>query len=109
MTFGAYLRAARLRAGFTLRDLGDLLGLSHVFVTEIETGRRRLARARWGDVTRAIPEVTVEELAAAALETALVDGHLTIDPRGASPEERAVLLALLVREAKRTGHGKAPP
>ncbi len=99
VTFGAYVRAARKRAGFTLRDLGELLGISHVFMHEIETGRRHLARSRWVDVTTVLPDVTIDDLAAAAIETALVGGRLAVDPRLASAEEREVLRALLVREA----------
>lgn len=36
------MRTARLRHGFTLRDVGRELSCSHVWVNDLENGRRKL-------------------------------------------------------------------
>jgi transcriptional regulator with XRE-family HTH domain len=41
MTFGQNLRAARKAKGLKMRDLGDLLGVSHVYVSHVESGKSR--------------------------------------------------------------------
>ena len=55
MTFGEYVRAGRLRAGMTLREASKLIGISHVFLGEVETGRRgSFARDRWERVAEVL-------------------------------------------------------
>lgn len=65
--FAAYLRDQRMAAGLSLRALAEVLGVSHVFLGEIERGRQRiLPRHHWDALLRAIPEIdrdTLERLA----------------------------------------------
>lgn len=38
--FGAKLRTLRMQRGMTTRELGELLGVSHPFVTRMEQGKK---------------------------------------------------------------------
>ena len=46
MTLREYIRSARLAANLSQRDLSDLLCVTHVAVSEWETGRRPVPRRR---------------------------------------------------------------
>jgi transcriptional regulator with XRE-family HTH domain len=46
MTLREYIREARLARGLSQRDLADLLVVTHVAVSEWETGRRPVPRRR---------------------------------------------------------------
>lgn len=65
--FAAYLREQRVKAGLSLRALAEALGVSHVFLGEIERGRQRiLPRHHWDPLLKAIPAMdrdTLEQLA----------------------------------------------
>lgn len=76
---GSMLGAARLRAGFRLREFARLVGLSHVYVIHLEAGVR-------------CPSVTVARRLAEAL--ALTEG------------ERALLFAAAVDDAGRDHPGR---
>lgn len=39
-TFGEKLRRLRMQRGLTTRELGELLGISHPFVTRMEQGKK---------------------------------------------------------------------
>ena len=51
---GCRIKTARKAKGLTQRDVGTLLGLSHVFISEIERGSRSLPRARRADFAQAL-------------------------------------------------------
>lgn len=65
--FATYLREQRVKAGLSLRALAEVLGVSHVFLGEIERGRQRmLPRHHWDALLTAIPTIdrdTLEQLA----------------------------------------------
>src|SRR5262249_24325477 len=66
--FGRYLRKHRLDAGLSLRDVSTALGVSHVYVGEVERGVRALvSKERWPALvaaTRGVTEKGLEEAAA---------------------------------------------
>ena len=62
MNFGRCLRSARLKAGVSLRDLAAALGLSHVFVGEVERGLRGLARKHWPRLLETLPGLDPQRL-----------------------------------------------
>ena len=98
---GSLVCDAREAAGYTLRDLASIIGVSHVFVSEVERNARRLPVARWAAFCAALPTLTLEALAEATVEDAACgDLRLTVRPGIASPAEHAALAALLVRMAK---------
>lgn len=79
--FGKYIRDRRCAAKLTLRDVADRLGVSHVFVSEIERGERAVfAKERWPDLVRAIPGVTLDGLERASALTVPVQLDLTDAP-----------------------------
>ncbi len=52
-TFGATLSEARLAAGLSLRAAAKALGVSHVYLRDVELGEcTPLARERWPDVLK---------------------------------------------------------
>ena len=61
--FGDYIRSERIRAGFSLRHLANQLGVSHVYLGQVERGMQAPLRKKWwGQLTRALPNVSVETL-----------------------------------------------
>jgi transcriptional regulator with XRE-family HTH domain len=98
-TPGALVRSAREAAGYTLRDLGEILGLSHAHLCDVEHGRRSLARDRWAAVCAALPSLTVRDIAVATVAHA-DRGNVTVNVTGASDAEIEAVTALLVRAAK---------
>lgn len=92
---------AREAAGYTQRHLASILGVSHVFVSEVERNARRLPVARWAAFCAALPSLTLEALAEATVEDAArSDRWIAVRPGIAMPEEHAALVALFVRMAK---------
>lgn len=62
-SFGTYLRARRLAAKKSLREVADAVGVSHVYLGEVERGDSSPMREdRWPALVRAIPGVTLEDL-----------------------------------------------
>lgn len=61
-TFGTYLRDARERAGLSLRELAKRLGVSHVFLGEVERGLRGLPRERWPLMLQELPTLDEQQL-----------------------------------------------
>lgn len=90
--FGRYVRQKRIEAQKSLRAVAEALGVSHVYLGEIERGRRRmLPEAHWADLIKAVPGITKKELEARAAESA------PIDPVDFEGPARDVVLALARR------------
>jgi len=90
---GRYLRAKRVAAGLSLRRVAEQIGVSHVYLGEVERGvRPPLKRERWPQVAEAIPKVTVDELQ----ELHLSDRR-TLDLQDAPAKYRALAHALARR------------
>jgi transcriptional regulator with XRE-family HTH domain len=101
LSVGSLVCNAREAAGYTQRHLASILGVSHVFVGEVERDMRRLPVARWAALCSALPTLTLEALAKATVEdAAMCDLRLTVRPGIAISAERAALVALFVRMAK---------
>lgn len=85
---GARLREARETKGWTQRDLGERVGLSHVFVGEIERGQSPVPKDRRAAFAKAVglPVEDLTELDAGTLD--VVEWRL----RAAGGCERAVKL-----------------
>jgi transcriptional regulator with XRE-family HTH domain len=87
--FGAYLRKARIASGKSLREVADALSISHVYLGEVERGRRRILPEKyWGKLVRCIPELSTEEL-----ET-LAAASEPLDPATMEGPSREVVVAL---------------
>lgn len=87
--FGAYLREARTASGKSLREVAEALTISHVYLGEVERGRRRILPAKyWGKLAEVIPDLSVPELSefAAASEP--------LDPAEMEGRNREVVVAL---------------
>jgi transcriptional regulator with XRE-family HTH domain len=97
-TFGKYLRAQRNKADVSLRKAADKIGVSHVFLGEVERGERApLRREHWAKVVAAVPGVTIEDLERHCAVSRPV--QLSIDD--APPEYQDLTLALARRIQKR--------
>lgn len=89
--FGDYVRGARQRAGLSLRELGKALGVSHVYVREVECGHRPpFVRERWPALMAALPGITKSGL---VYHLALTEG-VTLSLADASPAYRELAIAL---------------
>lgn len=87
--FGEYLREARTASGKSLRAVADALTISHVYLGEVERGRRRLLPEKyWEKLAEVIPNVSVPELS----ELAAVSEPL--DPAGMEGRNREIVVAL---------------
>lgn len=65
--FGRYLRAKRVEAKLSVRRLAELLGISHVYLGEVERGDRGpLDEKYWPTLVRHVPELSTEGLTRAA-------------------------------------------
>lgn len=91
-TFATYLRDARERAGLSLREAARLLGVSHVFLGEVERGMRALPPARWQAVCEVLP-VTMEKLT----ELERMRRPVRIDLSNKTPEVQRLGLAFARR------------
>lgn len=61
--FGIYLRDRRNASELSLREVADRLGISHVYLSEVERGARPpFTKERWADIVAAIPGITLEDL-----------------------------------------------
>jgi transcriptional regulator with XRE-family HTH domain len=61
--FGNYLRGKRVAAKISLRNAAKAIGVSHVYLGEVERGDKPPPKHdRWADLARVIPGVTVEDL-----------------------------------------------
>ena len=61
--FGRYVRDRRVHAGISLRKAADSIGVTHVYLGEVERGvRAPLARGRWPKLVGAIPGISMRDL-----------------------------------------------
>ena len=87
--FGVYLRERRTAAKKSLRVVATALGITHVYLGEVERGRRRILPEKyWKDLAKIVPGVTVSELRTMAVSSA------PIDPSAVEGPERDVVVAL---------------
>ena len=92
--FGAYLRRQRVAAGRSLRDVAATLGVSHVYLGEVERGvRGPLRPEHWDALRKAIPGVTRAELE----RHAAVSRPLEVDISDAPPRYQELAMALARR------------
>ena len=90
--FGAYIKQKRIEAGLSLRDIAAALGVTHVYLGEVERGRHRaMPEEHWAGLTKAIPGVTRRELKAAA------DASEVIDPRDLGQQDQQLVISLARR------------
>jgi transcriptional regulator with XRE-family HTH domain len=62
-TFGEYLREKRVEAGLSLRHVAERIGVTHVYLGEIERGKSApLARKHWGLLMETISGITPDDL-----------------------------------------------
>lgn len=92
--YGKYLQTERIKARLSLRRVAEALGVSHVYLSEVERGvRAPLKRDRWPALIDAIPSVTMAGLEAAAALSRPVQLSLAEAP----PEYQNLALALARR------------
>jgi transcriptional regulator with XRE-family HTH domain len=96
---GQYLRDQRVLASLGLRETAARIGVSHVFLGEVERGRKLMPRERWARVAQAIPGVSERELEAIEKETTARE-HMQLELRSAGPRYER-LGALLLRRARK--------
>ena len=90
-TFGEYLRTRRVAAGKSLRQVADALGITHVYLGEVERGKRRtLPKSYWPGLVREIDGVALIDLGAAAERSATY----TVDPADHVDEVRDLAIVL---------------
>lgn len=89
--FGRMLRGQRVKAGLSLRDVADKVGISHVYLGEVERGQRGpLPEKHWAAVCAAIPGLMEKELR----ESALASKPIELNVGNAPPRYRNLALAL---------------
>ena len=94
MTFGAYLRKKRIEAGLSLRDVSRYVGVSAVFLGEVERGVRvSIKQSRWQALEEAIPGFSGEEVQRLLAETR----PMQLSLQGAPPQYQNLGLALARR------------
>ena len=75
--FGRYIRRQRVAAGLSLRKAADRLGMTHVYLGEVERGvRPPLAEKWWPDLMRIIPTIDKEELERTVATSRPIQLHL---------------------------------
>ena len=87
--FGVYLRQRRTAAGRSLREVAAHLGISHVYLGEVERGRRRtLQEHHWDALVEIIDSITTAELRIVSAQSEPLDATKVEEPG------RGVVLAL---------------
>jgi len=74
--FGDYIQSHRVAAELSLRAVAAVMGLSHVFLGEVERGRKTLPESRWAALVRAIPSLSLKGLREAAAADLKAQGSL---------------------------------
>lgn|GEM_PF-2247963 len=92
--FGTYLRDAREREGVSLRALSRMLGVSHVFLSNVERGKGSphptlLAERHWGTLKEALPSIDLGELQ----RLAVLSRGVSIPLQGQAPTFQEAALA----------------
>jgi transcriptional regulator with XRE-family HTH domain len=95
-TFGELVHKTRTEAGRSLRSVAGLLGVSHVFLSDVERGRNRLAPRHWKGLVEALPGLSIEVLAQASV----ADGRIRVDASMLTGPQRAILAAAIEAEAR---------
>ena len=96
--FGSYLRHARVASGRSLREVADAIGISHVYLGEVERGvRGPLMESHWDALLAAIPGLTRAELTRASQ----VSRALQLDLSKAPSRYQDLALALARRFKRR--------
>jgi transcriptional regulator with XRE-family HTH domain len=96
--FGIFIRDRRIAAGLSLREVARGMGITAVYLGEVERGvRGPFVRDRWVDLARLVPGVTLAEL---ERQAQLADG-LRLDLSNAPPEYQDLGMALARRIEKR--------
>jgi transcriptional regulator with XRE-family HTH domain len=90
-SFGRYVRGKRVEAHLSLREVADTLGVTHVYLGEVERGQRGpFPEKHWDALCKIIPALNKQELQ----HHALVSRPLEIDVVHASPRYQNLALAL---------------
>ncbi len=96
--FGNYIRHMRVESGRSLREVADAIGISHVYLGEVERGvRGPLMESHWDALIAAIPGLARAELKRAAQ----VSRALEIDLSRAPARYQDLALALARRFKRR--------
>lgn len=95
-TIGQLIRERRTAAGLTLRVVAASVGLSVPYLSDVELGHRVPVVGRWLAFSRAIPGLSVKDMATAAVAT----GPVEIDARDFRASQRDPIVAALVRMAE---------
>jgi transcriptional regulator with XRE-family HTH domain len=96
--FGVYLRQQRVAAGLSLRDVAQRLGISHVYLGEVERGvRGPLKPEHWSALLKIIPSLSRIELE----RTAAASRPMRVDLADAPPVYQDLALALARRFKRR--------
>jgi len=96
--FGNYVRARRVAATLSLRSVADRVGVTHVYLGEVERGvRPPLNKKHWPALIEAIPGITETELERMAAQTKPVQLALEDAP----PRYQELGLALARRIERR--------
>jgi len=68
--FGAFLRARRQAARISVRRLAEAIGVSHVYLSEVERGKRApLPRKWWPRLIATLPGISEDDLERAMANT----------------------------------------
>ncbi len=96
--FGAYLREKRVAARLSLREVAHALGISHVYLGEVERGvRGPLRPEHWSALLKTIPGLSRTELE----RHAAASRPLQVDLADAPPAYQDLALALARRFKRR--------
>ncbi len=95
--FGRYLRGCRSEAKISLRSAAKNLGVSAVYLGEVERGvRPPFKESRWEDIAKAIPNVYLDTLRRLSANTKPIQ----LDLRDSPPQYQNLALALARRVEK---------
>jgi transcriptional regulator with XRE-family HTH domain len=97
-TLGNYIRAKRLAAGISLRRLAREIGVSAVYLGEVERGLRAgVSRERWPALEKHVPGITRDGLERHAAQS----GPLQLDLTDTPPTYQNIGYALARRIERR--------
>ena len=96
--FGAYVRRMRVQDGRSLREVAHAIGISHVYLGEVERGvRGPLLSDHWPGLLKAIPSLERGELE----RQARASRPLQVDLANAPPRYQDLAFALARRFERR--------
>lgn len=103
---GAYVRARRVAAGLSLRRVANDLGVTHVFLGEVERGKKALPRERWSALAAIVPGVEQSDLEEISREAERVDAQLSLLRDAPMPYQSIVTELALRRSARRDDYAE---